>query len=216
MHASIKPFMKLLPLLTISSCSLFGIQSEEGPKYKVLNTEANFEIRQYKPYIVAQTSVEGNYGQSSGDAFRILAGYIFGKNKGNKKLSMTSPVESKQEPSKIAMTSPVMMNQNGQSFTMSFSMPSKYTLNDLPVPLDSRIKFREVKEKIVAVHRFSWLSSKAKNDKKAKELGEWLKKSGKYTYKNTYSYAGYNPPWTIPFLRRNEVLIPLQERKGKK
>jgi hypothetical protein len=216
MHVSIKPFMKLLPLLTISSCSLFGIRSEEGPKYKVLEREANFEIRQYKPYIVAQTSVEGNYDESSSDAFRILAGYIFGKNKGNNKLSMTSPVESKQEPSKIAMTSPVTMNQSGKSYTMSFSMPSKYTLKDLPEPLDSRIKFKEIEEKIVAVHRFSWLSSKSKNDKKAKELREWLKNSRKYTFKKTYSYAGYNPPWTIPFLRRNEVLILLQERKVKK
>jgi hypothetical protein len=211
MHTSIKSLIALLSLLILSSCSLFGIQSEDGPKYKVLDREGNFEIRKYEPYIVAQTSVEGDYDESSGDAFRILAGYIFGKNKGNNKLSMTSPVESKQEPSKIAMTSPVTMNQSGKSYTMSFSMPSKYTLKDLPEPLDSRIKFREIEEKIVAVHRFSWLSSKSKNDKKAKELREWLKKSRKYKYKKTYSYAGYNPPWTIPFFRRNEVLIPLQE-----
>jgi hypothetical protein len=216
MHGLTKSLIALLSLLNFSSCSLLGIQSEEGPKYKVQDREANFEIRQYSPYIVAQISIEGNYDESSGDAFRILAGYIFGKNKGNKKLSMNSPVESKQEPSKIAMTSPVTMNQSRNNFTMSFSMPSKYTLKELPEPLDSRIKFREIKEKIVAVHRFSWLSSKDKNDKKAKELRQWLKKSDKYTYKNTYSYAGYNPPWTIPFLRRNEVLIPLQEKKDQK
>ena len=213
MHTSTKSLIALVSLLNFSSCSLFGIQSEEGPKYKVLNKEANFEIRKYEPYIVAETSVEGSYDESSGDAFRILAGYIFGKNKGNNKISMTSPVESKQEPSKIAMTSPVTMNQNGKSYTMSFSMPSKYTLKELPEPLDNRINFREVKEKFVAVHRFSWLSSKKKNDRKAKELRDWLKKSSNYTYQNTYSYAGYNPPWTIPFLRRNEVLIPLKVTK---
>jgi len=216
MHASTKSLIALLSLLNFSSCSLIGIQNEEGPKYKVLDRQANFEIRKYRPYIVAETSVEGDYDESSGDAFRILAGYIFGKNKGNNKLSMTSPVESKKETSKIAMTSPVTMNQSGNKFTMSFSMPSKYTLKQLPEPLDSRIKFREIKEKLVAVHRFSWLSSKDKNDKKAKELREWLKKSDKYTYKSTYSYAGYNPPWTIPFLRRNEVLILLQEKKDQK
>ncbi|MGK0367481.1 MAG: hypothetical protein ACI9QD_000617 [Thermoproteota archaeon] len=216
MHGSTKSLIALLSLLSFSSCSLFGIQSEEGPKYKVLDREANFEIRQYMPYIVAEASVEGNYDESSGDAFRILAGYIFGKNKGNNKISMTSPVESKQEPYKIAMTAPVTMYQSGKNLTMSFSMPSKYTLKELPKPLDSRIKFREIKEKVVAVHRFSWLSSKDKNDKKAKELRQWLKKSGKYTYNNSYSYAGYNPPWTIPFLRRNEVLIQLQETKDQK
>ena len=213
MYPSIKSLITLLPLLTISSCSLFGIQNEEGPKYKVLDREANFEIRKYRPYIVAETTIKGNYNDSSGDAFRILAGYIFGKNKGDNKLSMTSPVEIKQEPSKIAMTSPVTVNQSGNNLTMSFSMPSKYPLNELPEPLDNRIKFREIKEKIVAVHRFSWLSSKEKNDRKAKELRKWLKKMGKYTYNNTYSYAAYNPPWTLPFLKRNEILIPLQETK---
>jgi len=174
MRATTKSLIALLLLVNFSSCSILGIQSEEGPKYKVLHRGANYEIRQYSPYIVAETRVEGNYDDSSGDAFRILAGYIFGKNKGNKKLSMTAPIESKQEPSKIAMTSPVTINQSGNNFTMSFSMPSKYTLKELPEPLDGRIKFREIKEKVVAVHRFSWLTSIDKNDKKAKELRELI------------------------------------------
>jgi hypothetical protein len=216
MQTPIKSFITFLSLVSLSSCSLFGIQSEEGPKYKVLDKKSNFEIRKYKPYIVAETTVEGNYDNSSGDAFRILAGYIFGKNKGNNKLAMTSPVERKQESSKIAMTSPVLMNQSASSYTMSFTMPSTYTLESLPEPLDSRIKFREIKETVIAVHRFSWLSSKDKNDKKAKELRSWLKGLGKYTFDSTYSYAGYNPPWTIPFLRRNEVHIQLQETKDQR
>jgi len=198
----------LLPLF-ITSCSLFGIQNEEGPKYKVLIKDGEFEIRKYEPYIVAKTILKGNFDDSSGDGFRILAGYIFGKNKGDKKIAMTSPVKMNQESTKIAMTSPVKMNQSGDSFTMAFSMPSQYTLANLPEPLDNRITFQKLESRLVASHKFSWLSSKKKNDQKAKELREWLKEHNQYKAMDNYSYAGYNPPWTIPFLRRNEVHIEL-------
>lgn len=207
-----KTLALILTLLT-SSCSFFGIQNEESPKYKVVVKEGDFEIREYEAYIIAKTTVKGDFDDSSGDAFRILAGYIFGKNKGEKKIAMTSPVEMEQSSAKIAMTSPVEMSQAGDSYTMAFSMPSKYKMEDLPEPLDNRIVFEEVKPKLVAVHRFSWLSSQKKNNKKAKELRDWLSKNKKYEYNNEYTYAGYNPPWTIPFLRRNEVLIQLKVLK---
>jgi hypothetical protein len=190
---------------------LFGIQNEESPKYKVLFKEGSFEIRQYDSYLVAQTTIKGDFNESSSEAFRILAGYIFGKNKGDQKLAMTSPVEIKQDSTKIPMTSPVTMQKEkeGESFTMTFSMPSKYTLEELPVPLDDRIKFKKIDERIVASHQFSWLRSKSKTDKKANELKDWLKKYQQYQQQGDYFYAGYNPPWTIPFLRRNEVHIEL-------
>lgn len=205
--------MKILFLVTnflLSGCSLFGIQSEESPKYNVLVKEGNFEIRQYSPYIVAKTTIKGNYKNSSGDAFRILAGYIFGKNKTKQQISMTAPVEMKQQSQTIAMTSPVEMQQNSDSFTMTFSMPSEFTMENLPEPIDERIKFEQVPTKIVASYQFTWLLSKERNEKKVAELREWLKKHPNYTAELNYSYAGYNPPWTIPFLRRNEVHIELQ------
>lgn len=142
-----KTLLMVLSVVIFSSCSLLGIQNEESPKYEVLEKDGNFEIRKYSSYIVAETMIEGNYDDSSGKAFKILAGYIFGKNKGEKK---------------IAMTSPVAINQTSNSFTMSFSMPSKYTLLTLPEPLDKRIQFKKVSPKIVAVHSFTWLSSKEK------------------------------------------------------
>jgi hypothetical protein len=189
-----------------------GIQNEESPKYKVLFEEGNFEIREYRPYVVAQTTVKGDFKQSSSEAFRILAGYIFGKNKGDKKLAMTSPVEMKQESTKISMTSPVTMSQESENFTMTFSMPSKYSMEELPEPLDPRIVFKKIDAKIIATHQYSWLSSKLRNDDKANELKEWLKKFKQYQGKENYIYAGYNPPWTIPFLRRNEVHIELSKQ----
>jgi hypothetical protein len=203
----------LASLLLTSSCSFFGVQNEEGPSYKVLVKEGDFEIREYAPYIVAETTVKGNFNDSSGDAFRILASYIFGKNEGNKKVSMTSPVEMKQSSIKIAMISPVEMSQSANSYTMRFSMPSKYSLEDLPKPLDARIKFKKMDQKVLASHQFSWTSSQKKNDKKAQGLRKWLRKQENYTALENYSYAGYNPPWTIPFLRRNEIHIELLKKQ---
>ena len=197
-------------LVLLSSCSLFGLQSEETPKYEVLVKEGDFEIRKYSSCIIAQTTVLGNYDDSSTEAFKILAGYIFGKNKTKLKISMTSPVEMKQESLKIGMTTPVQMKQEGSKFTMMFSMPAEYRLEDLPEPLDKRIIFKQIEPRIIASHQFSGLRSLKKNDKKVSELREWLINHNQYRTSPEYSYAGYNPPWTIPFLRRNEVHINLE------
>lgn len=201
----------LLSTIFMTSCSLFGIQDEKGPKYKVLVRDGDFEIRQYEAYLVAKTTVKGNYDKSSGSAFRILAGYIFGKNKCEKKIAMTSPVEmSENESTKIAMTSPVEMKEGEKGFTMAFSMPRKYQkISELPEPIDKRVIFEKVPAKLVASHRFTWRSNKKKNKKMAKELRQWLSEQKEYKTKDGYSSLGYNPPWTIPFLRRNEVHIEL-------
>lgn len=209
--------LTLILLLTMASCSLFGIQSEERPQYEVITKDGDFEIRKYSSYIIAKVNVDGSYDKSSGKAFRILAGYIFGKNKGSKKISMTSPVQMNEssKSEKIAMTSPVQMKQQSEGFEMSFMMPSKYSLGQLPEPLDPRIKFEEVPPRVVASVEFTWLASDKRNKNKEGELRKWLKKFPQYKSSNTYSYAGYNPPWTIPFLRRNEVHIQLSADNSK-
>jgi len=188
---------------------LLGIQNEEGPKYTVLVKDGNFEIRQYSSYVIAETTIKGDFDNASGDAFRILAGYIFGKNKGANKIAMTSPVEMEQSATKIAMTSPVEMQQDDNRFTMRFSMPSQYKIEDLPEPLDSRITFEVIEPEVRASNRYSWLSSKKRSFKKSQELRAWLKSQDDYTANKDYVYAGYNPPWTLPFFRRNEVHIAL-------
>lgn len=204
-----KVIITLSTVFVVSSCSLLGIQNEESPDYKVLIKDGSFEIRQYSSYVVAETTIAGDFDNASGSAFRILAGYIFGKNKGDKKIAMTSPVEMEQQSSKIAMTSPVEMQQQGNRFTMRFSMPSQYTLEDLPEPLDTRITFNVIQPEIRASYQYSWLSSKTKSFKKSQALREWLKQHSDYQASDVYFYAGYNPPWTLPFLRRNEVHIVL-------
>jgi len=208
-----KQFILYISIISLStSCSLFGIQNEESPSYKIILKDGPFEIRKYDPYIVAEVKIKGSYKDSSGDAFRILAGYIFGKNKNDKSVSMTSPVMIEQRPVNITMTSPVQMNQIKNNLIMRFSMPSKYNLENLPTPLDKRITLKTVDSKIIAVLRFSWLNSKEKHDTKNNELRKWLKDYIEYIPNSNYSFAGYNPPWTLPFFRRNEVHIELKEK----
>jgi len=197
-----------------TGCSLFGAGNEEQPKYQVVMKQEAYEIRKYDSYIVAQTSISGDFKEAQSKGFRILAGYIFGKNKSKSKISMTSPVvqEKELESEKISMTSPVTLTPNDNAWTMTFSMPSKYTLSDLPVPDDERVKLSTIESRFVAALTFSGFWSEAKNDLKGKELEEWLTNYKEYEMISKPMFAGYNPPWTLPFLRRNEILIELKKR----
>jgi hypothetical protein len=194
----------------IAGCSLFGKGSEESPNYQVVVKEDNKEIRKYDSYIVAKTTVQGTFKEAQGLGFKILAGYIFGKNTSRSKIAMTAPVVQKAESEKIAMTAPVVMKDSGnQSWTMTFSMPSSYKLETLPTPTDSRIVIEKVESRYVAALTFTGFWGEEKNAEKSLELQEWLKAHPNYKVMSSGMFAGYNPPWTLPFLRRNEILIEL-------
>lgn len=205
----------LMGLLSVG-CSLFGKGNEEQPSYKIVVKQDNKEIRQYDSYIVAKTTVEGSFKDAQSKGFRILAGYIFGKNKSKQKIAMTSPVVQKAESEKISMTAPVVMLPNeNKTWTMTFSMPSKFTLETLPVPEDERVKIEKVDGKLVAALTFSGFWNESKNAEKTQELTEWLKGHQDYQITSPAMFAGYNPPWTLPFLRRNEMLIELKQSTTK-
>lgn len=203
--------------LFLANCSLFGIGSEEQPSYKVILKDGKKEIREYSPYIIAKTTVNGSFKESQSKGFKILAGYIFGKNKSRKKLQMTSPVTQENVSEKIAMTAPVIMSSNNpqessekeQAWTMSFTMPSGYTLETLPVPLNNQIILEEQPKRLVAAYTFSGFWSLKKNKKVGQKLLDWLEKNNKYKVESYPKFAGYNPPWTLPFFRRNEMLVEL-------
>ncbi len=182
----------------------------EEPKFDLIEKSDSFELRVYKPTVVAETFVEGSLDEASNKGFRLIADYIFGNNKsqsgGSEKISMTTPVTMEPKSEKINMTMPVSMQDSAGKWRMHFLMPSKYTLQTLPVPNNQEVKLREVAAKKFAVVRFSGLAGEAKIAKKTEELLVWmfakqLKPIG------TPELARYNPPWTLPFLRRNEVLI---------
>ena len=197
-------------LLSVS-CSLIGKGSEEQPSYTVIAEHGNKEIRKYNSYIVAKTTITGSFKNAQGQGFRILAGYIFGKNKSKQKISMTAPVVQKHDSEKISMTAPVVISQEeNKIWTMTFSMPSKFTLETLPVPTDERVKIEKIEEKIIAAIRFSGVWDETIFKKNADELKAWLKDDQKYEVASEPMFAGYNPPWTSPFLRRNEILIELK------
>lgn len=199
-------------LLTLMLTGTDAMALEE-PQYEVLETAADYELRRYAPYLVAEVDVAGDFGEAGGNAFRILAGYIFGNNQASERMQMTAPVESSAKGVKMAMTAPVTSTVAGAGDgkqTFAFVMERKYTRDTLPMPLDPRIRIVERPARTMAVHRYSgrWT---ADNDRDhAKILQQALARDGVETA-GSLVFARYNAPFVPWFLRRNEVLIEVPE-----
>ena len=162
----------------------------EEPVYQVEKAwEAEqIEIRAYAPRIMAVTGMN----EDSDSGFRVLAGYIFGGN---------------AEEQKIAMTAPVQQTMAGEK-EMAFMMPAEYALKDLPQPEDQRVSFREAPAYTAAVIQFSGWASAEKADENWQQLLRFLTAEGiDITGEPTLNQ--YNPPWTLPFMRRNEIIVPV-------
>ncbi len=145
--------------------------------------------------------------------FRIVAGYIFGGNTKKESIAMTAPVVAQKggdtKPSEsIAMTAPVIATTVGDSETISFGMPRSYTLETLPTPNDPRVKIVMIPLKKYAVMQFSWYRSDARVKQMQEKLLSLLKRDGVVAQEST-AYAGYNAPWTPPWMLRNEVLVEI-------
>jgi hypothetical protein len=184
----------------------------EEPKYDVIEKSDAFELRAYKAFIVAETYVDGDLDAASNKGFRLIADYIFGNNKArtgaSEKISMTVPVTMEPKSEKISMTAPVSMQETSGKWRMHFVMPSKYTLETLPKPNNAEVKLREVPAKKIAVVRFSGLAGEEKVAKKTEELLAWLQ-TKQIMPSGAPELARYNAPWTLPFMRRNEVMVEL-------
>lgn len=191
----------------------------EEPKYQVLKMESPYEIRLYEPMIIAEVNVEGDRDVASNRGFRLIADFIFGNNEGkgqiSEKISMTAPVTI--EPQKIAMTAPVTIESTGQSkdnqtWRVHFVMPSEYTMQSLPKPKNNQVQIREIPSKQFAVYRYSGLNGEEKISNNIKELVNWINRQGLKIVGNA-QLARYNPPWTLPPFRRNEILIEISPTK---
>ena len=181
----------------------------EEPKYTVTKKDHDFEIRLYEHVIVAETVVETtDFDEASNEGFRRLAGYIFGGNKVRQKIAMTSPVTTEQSL-KIAMTAPVETETQGASVRVAFTMPIEYTLETLPVPNDARVALRQKPPVKFAVIRFSGRWTEENFREHTDELVTWIRKEG-LQMSGTPILARYNPPFVPSFLRRNEILIPVE------
>ncbi|MFZ9594959.1 MAG: SOUL family heme-binding protein [Bdellovibrionia bacterium] len=193
-------------------CMMGWAMAIEEPQFKVLRAEESMALREYAPYIVAETLVDSRFEDASSEGFRRLAGYIFGGNQGSKKVAMTAPVvQSEGEGQKIAMTSPVGLEKASETqWRITFSMPSEYTLATLPKPNDARVSLRELPAHWIAAYEYSGTWSQERFEEKKQALLEWIKKNG-WKPCGAPMLARYNPPWTPWFLRRNEVLIPVEK-----
>ncbi len=183
----------------------------EQPKFAVLQTTDVFEIRKYEPYVVAEVVVGGPATDAGNNAFPILAGYIFGKNKGERRFDMTAPVTQTavSAPLKLQMTAPVTQTPAAEGFLVQFVMPRAYTLATLPEPLDARVKLREVPEQTVAVIKYSGTWSQSNYDEHLGMLKKALSHAGIATQGEPL-YSRYNAPFTPWFLRTNEIWFKLK------
>jgi hypothetical protein len=183
----------------------------ETPKYDVLQKEGNFEIRQYKGYITASVEVKSNYRDAWNSGFRILADYIFGKNKSKTYIAMTAPVtEQDITNEKIDMTAPVTSTvvDRDKKYIISFSMPAKYTMENLPEPMNKQIKLQKVKPYKAAALTFrGYMNEKSATNKEA-DLRSWMRRNNLST-RSTLILAQYNPPWILGPFRRNEIIAKL-------
>ena len=182
----------------------------EEPGFDLLEKTEPYELRAYKPRIVAETIIPGSLKNASGAGFKRIADYIFGNNASrtgeSQKISMTAPVSMVPKLEKISMTAPVNMEQSEKQWRMQFFMPSQYTMDNLPKPNNPAVTLRTLPASTFAVLRFSGLAGEEKTADKTADLLAWLKDRGiKPTGEPVL--ARYNPPWTLPFLRRNEVMV---------
>jgi SOUL heme-binding protein len=176
----------------------------EEPAYSVLTKSEFFEIRRYEPAVVAQTIVSGPAANAGNQGFKLLAGYIFGNNKGSRKIAMTAPVA--QSATRIAMTAPVAQTARDGGYAIQFTMPRKWTLDTLPEPQDGRVTLLAVPTRTVAVRRYRGGWSQGRYEEELAALRQALQRAGRVT-RGEPVWARYSPPWIPWFLRRNEIWL---------
>ena len=195
--------------VVLVGAALWGpiVSNVEQPKYKVVESSGNIEIRDYAPMIVAEAEVSGDRREAIGKGFRIIADYIFGNNTAAQKVPMTAPV-AQQVSEKIEMIAPVTQQGEGNSWKVYFVMPSNYTMDTLPKPNSLAVVLKEIPNNRYAAIRFSGMGGESSLRRNTMQLNEFLS-AKKLMPLSATTYAFYNPPWTLPFLRRNEVLVEI-------
>jgi hypothetical protein len=213
-----EPFRKSLrPSLVFGALLLAGLvlstlsmptHATEEPDYQVVRELAGIELRQYAAYTVAELVVAGPAGEAGNQAFPILAGYIFGKNKGEKKFAMTAPVTQAAVPVKLEMTAPVTQTAAPGGFLVQFVLPKGVTVASAPEPLDPRIRLREVLPQQVAVIRYSGRWTESNDSEQLAKLQAALR-AANLAWTGEAVYSRYDAPFVPWFMRRNEIWLTL-------
>ena len=191
----------------------------EEPSYEVVLSDGDMELRRYAPMLIAETEVEGDLDQTSSQGSRLIDGYIFGENQGpdagqKARITMTAPVSTEPQSLKIAMSAPVTVEpqsvgtdlQAGRRWRIHFVMPSQYTLETIRKLSNPPVQLREFPARHYAVHRYSGLNTLSRVQSKTDELLQWAS-ARSLMVTGTPQLAHYNPPWTLPMLRRNEIQL---------
>jgi hypothetical protein len=194
--------------LTLAAMPLWS-QAIEEPDYEVVRKLDGVELRRYAPYVVAEVVLRADAGDAGNQAFPILAGYIFGKNKGERKFAMTAPVTQTAVPVKMEMTAPVTQAAVPGGMRVQFVLPKGVTLETAPEPLDPRVQLRLVPASEWAAIRYSGSWSQSNYDEHLAQLKTVLDKAGVATQGEPV-LARYNAPFTPWFLRRNEIWLALR------
>lgn len=170
---------------------IFGIRLNEQPQYEIVRKDGDIQLRKYNKSLIAQVTVAGEYEDAVKNAFKVLADFIFGGNKSE---------------STIEMTSPVFQEQRHQAWTLSFIMPEKFNLASIPQPINPKIKLLELPSRTTAVIEYSGNNNEEKMMQAEQDLKAWLYSEG-MTPKSETRWAQYDPPFTVPFLKKNEAHI---------
>jgi len=211
--------IRYLATLLLGFLWMGSAMAVEEPKYKVLSTDGSFEVRHYQPLLMAEVLVDGDMDEASGKGFRLIADYIFGNNQsevdaGSSKIAMTAPVIVSAQSSKIAMTAPVGIEPQSPppetggptKWRVYFVMPSQYTLSTIPKPKNKAVSLREVPEKYFVVHKYSGFNTDSKIQRLNEETLAWSRAKG-LKILGAPQLARYDPPWTLPMFRRNEIMV---------
>lgn len=214
-------FLAVFALTVLS----WGCQSVPEPGHKIVSQEKGYEIREYEGYVVAEVVMTGAWRDALYGGFRVLFDYIQGNNEGRAKVAMTAPVLSGR-PEKIAMTAPVLQEvvqappeKDGggegppgssglQRHAVAFVAPAGFTVDTMPVPKDPRIRIRAVPPQKTAVLRYGGWTNADKVREKTEKLRAMLARDG-WKPASEFRSAQYNPPWTPPPFRRNEIIVEI-------
>jgi len=200
-------------ILLQSGCSLVGIRSTEEPNYSLLQNEDRFEVREYEALVIAETLVDSDFDDAGNIAFRRLFAYISGDNETAAEIAMTAPVmahdENGSSGEKISMTAPVTGEETPRGWRFAFVLPSGYRLATAPVPGNPDVRLEQVPARKVAVLRYSGSWNETAYEDNLEKLQQWMRRN-QLEADSLPRVAGYDPPWTLPFLRRNEVMIDIK------
>ena len=181
----------------------------EQAKYEILEKHEKIELRKYQPMIIAEVEVTGERKEAINKGFKLIADYIFGNNTSSQKIAMTAPVLQNQSE-KIAMTAPVVQeNVSDQLWKVHFVMPASYSIETLPRPNNNLVKLKNIESKRFVVIKFSGMAGNESIESHTLELKHFVDEN-RLTAKSLPIYAFYNPPWTLGFLRRNEIMLELE------